>query len=57
MQCYAALARLRPRLMPKTFLVPTAAMSTAAEPVRKAMPSALTFDRHAKCSVRLRSEF
>ncbi|KAJ5890763.1 uncharacterized protein N7473_006991 [Penicillium subrubescens] len=50
MQCYAALARLGPRLIPKTFLVPAAAMSTAAEPVRKAMPSALTFDRHAKCS-------
>jgi len=28
-------------------------MSTAAEPIRKAMPSALTFDRHAKCSVGL----
>ncbi|GLI79985.1 hypothetical protein PoHVEF18_008333 [Penicillium ochrochloron] len=50
MQYYATLARLRPRLMPKTFLAPTAAMSTSAEPVRKAMPSALTFDRHAKCS-------
>ncbi|OQD82754.1 hypothetical protein PENANT_c020G02730 [Penicillium antarcticum] len=25
-------------------------MSTTAEPARKAMPSALTFDRHAKCS-------
>ncbi|KAJ5748014.1 uncharacterized protein N7511_009710 [Penicillium nucicola] len=48
MLCYR-LAR-SPRPSRTALSVSIAAMSTTTEPTRKAMPSALTFDRHAKCS-------
>jgi hypothetical protein len=51
--CFMLCHRLAryPRTTRKALSVSIATMSTTAEPARKAMPSALTFDRHAKCSV------
>ncbi|OQE39123.1 hypothetical protein PENCOP_c007G01451 [Penicillium coprophilum] len=49
MLCHRLLARRPPRTSYPSLSISIANMSTAA-PTRNSMPSALTFDRHAKCS-------
>ncbi|KAJ5143003.1 tRNA-ribosyltransferase [Penicillium bovifimosum] len=50
MLCHRLLARHPTRLFSTALSVSIATMSTTAAPPLKKMPSALTFDRHAKCS-------
>lgn len=54
MLCHRVLARRPAKITHTALSMSVANMSTTTTPTRKSMPSALTFDRHAKCSVRPR---
>ncbi|KAJ5473310.1 Queuine [Penicillium sp. IBT 31633x] len=50
MLCHRVLARRPAKITHTALSMSVANMSTTTTPTRKSMPSALTFDRHAKCS-------